>query len=155
MTPKRVAYRAVFKREANGIFVTFPELKGCMTQGETIEDAIFMARDALGLFLIKRIERGFDLPPANTAFVFEKSSDDSTFTQFIDVDLREYVHSSKPVKKTLSIPEWLNAIAEQHEINYSMVLKKALIRHLMNEVDEESLKESEKYLLDLGLAYFT
>lgn len=154
MLNTRVAYQAIFKKEKNGIIVTFPQLEGCLTQGQTIEEAIFMARNALGIYLSKKVERGIDLPPVDKTS-FPKELDENCFTQFIDVDLKEYViklQSNKPIKKTLNIPEWLSLIAENYEINYSNVLKKALINHLMK---EGGLKESEKYLLDIGLSYYT
>ena len=156
MKSTRLAYRAVFKNEDGKISVVFPELPGCVSQGDSIEDAIFMARDALGVYLSNKIERDEKFPPSSHSLDCDSVCGNNEFAQFVDVDLKDYVikiQSRKPIKKTLNIPEWLNVIVEKYDINYSNLFKKALIHHLRNE--EERLRESEKYLLDVGLAYYT
>lgn len=50
----------------------------------------------------------------------------------VTVDVKEYakIHFEKPVKKTLSIPAWLNAAAMERNINFSQVLQEALLQKL-------------------------
>ena len=54
------------------------------------------------------------------------------FVSLISVDLDEYVrkHSNKAVKKTLTIPAWLNTLAEKDNINFSQILQEGLKKHL-------------------------
>jgi len=47
-----LSYRALFRKEPEGGFsVTIPSLPGCMTFGETLEEAKVMAREAIELYI--------------------------------------------------------------------------------------------------------
>ncbi|MBK5245397.1 MAG: type II toxin-antitoxin system HicB family antitoxin, partial [Eubacteriaceae bacterium] len=56
--------------------------------------------------------------------------EDDSFTSLVACDLTQYVRSSKAVKKTLTIPDWLNNMAEKNSINFSQTLQKALMEKL-------------------------
>lgn len=89
-----------------------------------------MAWDALGLAVVSRIENRESLPPATEPYAITAVSD--TFCIIVPFDLIAYQkkHNSKAIKKTLSIPEWLNEAATDMNVNFSQVLQDALLQKL-------------------------
>lgn len=95
-----------------------------------MQSAYEMAWDALGLAVVSRIENRESLPPATEPYAITAVSD--TFCIIVPFDLIAYQkkHNSKAIKKTLSIPEWLNEAATDMNVNFSQVLQDALIQKL-------------------------
>ena len=89
-----------------------------------------MAWDALGLAVVSRIENRESLPPATEPYAITAVSD--TFCIIVPFDLIAYQkkHNYKAIKKTLSIPEWLNEAATDMNVNFSQVLQDALLQKL-------------------------
>jgi predicted RNase H-like HicB family nuclease len=120
-------YPAVFYPEEEGYSVDFPDLPGCFTQGDDLADAISMAEEALGLYLAVRYDEGLEvLPPSDVSSV----NPECGFVNYIASDPSKYRKNGKSIKKTLTIPEWLNTEAEKSGINFSAVLAEALITRL-------------------------
>ena len=122
-------YPAVFTKEETGYSVRFPDLEGCFTEGDTIEEAYDMAVEAMGLYL-KQSEGVFSFPKAQDVNNIKISANETVV--LIEFDELEYMkkHNSRAVKKTLSIPQWLNTLAEQNNVNFSQVLQNALKEQL-------------------------
>lgn len=115
-----IFYPAIFHPEELGYSVTIPDIEGCFTQGETMDEAITMAQDAIGLMLEdQKVCPKPSLPSALTV-------DPGDFVAMVPFDMTEYKKKFKPVKKTLSIPGWLNDAAEAAHINFSGVLQEGL-----------------------------
>ena len=121
-------YPAVFIAEETGYSVIFPDLEGCQTQGETMEEAVIMAQEALGLYLTSLEEDKMEIPKASSPPAIAIA--DNEFVTMITTDIEKYRRKNKAVKKTLSIPQWLNDEAELRHINFSSVLQKALKEEL-------------------------
>ena len=119
-------YPAVFQKEDVGYSVFFPDLEGCFTQGDTLEEAYIMAVDAIGLYLEDSETGIFRFP--ETSEITSISTDENQTIVLVEFDEIEYRkrHNNKSVKKTISIPQWLNIMAEENNINFSQVLQKAL-----------------------------
>ena len=119
-------YPALFHKEDDGGFwVSFPDIPECLTQGTDMSQAYEMAVDALGLALADRMkENNVPVPTSIDFLVIAENS----YPVIIEFDLLEYKkkHSSRAVKKTLTIPEWLNDEAIKKNINFSAVLQEAL-----------------------------
>ena len=120
----KTAYPAVVHEEDGSFWVEFPDLEGCFSDGETMADAISNAVDALGGYLCSLMDRGIDAPVASSAKEIDAGSD---FVTIIVTDPLSYKRSTKSIKKTLTIPEWLNEEAEKRHVNFSSVLQKALL----------------------------
>jgi len=124
---KKLFYPAVFHiAEEGGFWVTFPDMPECMTQGDDMTQAYEMAVEALGLAITSRLEEKEVVPEAS------QPSDinvEAGFLVVVEFDLLEYKkkHNAKAVKKTLSIPEWLNEEAMRMGLNFSQVLQEALM----------------------------
>ena len=99
----------------------------CSTFGKDLKEAFFMAEEALGLYFENETEF-----PQMTENVDSIKLKTNQFVNFVGVDMLEYYkkHSNKAVKKTLTIPEWLNILAESENINFSQLLQEALKQRL-------------------------
>lgn len=132
-------YPAIFYEEEGKISVIFPDLGNLATFGDNIADAMRMAVDVCGQYLFTALRDGEPFPPPSTlseinpaAILKEfemESASDSAFVNMVLADMTEYArqHSDKAVKKTLSIPMWLNTLCEEKSINFSKVLQDVLL----------------------------
>lgn len=124
-------YPAIFHNdEKGGYWISFPDFPECMTQGETMEEAYEMAVEAMGLCIDDRLKNEESLPEVSAPVDYILREGD--FSCLIEFDLVQYrkKHNTKSVKKTLSIPEWLNEAAMEHDINFSQVLQEALMKKI-------------------------
>lgn len=129
----KLVYPAVFKQEDIGYSVVVPDLIGCCTQGDTLEEAIQMAEDAALGWLLTALEENEEIPKASKINDI-KLQDKDEFVSLLLLDLSSYSErysSRKSVKKTLTIPFWLNERAERLKINFSKTLQDALISKII------------------------
>jgi predicted RNase H-like HicB family nuclease len=135
-------YPACFFKEENGYSVIFPDLNGLATCGETIDEAMAMAVDCLAGYLYTCEKDGDNIPAPSmitdidVAAVAEQISPGDpvgeAFVNMVSVDVAAYAreHFEKSVRKTLTIPAWLNSAALEQGINFSQTLQEALIGKL-------------------------
>lgn len=127
MKEKLMVYPAIFthtfENDTEYYEVSFVDFEG-YTFGTSIEDAFSMAQDLLGGMLINN-QKEFSKPTTN---ISEIKLEQNQFVNFIPIDLNEYrkKNNNRAIKKTLSIPEWLNVLAETENINFSQTLQEAL-----------------------------
>ena len=122
----RYIYPAVFTKEESFYTVRFPDLESCYTQGDSLQDAYEMASDILCLTLYNLEESKKKIPaPSDPAKI---KTTGSGFVSLIACDTIEYrrYYDNKSVKKTLTIPAWLNAMSEREGVNFSSLLQRAL-----------------------------
>ena len=110
-------YPAVFQKETDGFSVWLPDVPGCISQGDNLEEAV----DNIN---------GATIPAASLPG--DVKTEEGQFVALVEFDWAEYLrkNDTRTVKKTLTIPAWLNALAEEQHINFSGVLKSALIEKL-------------------------
>lgn len=128
---KKLFYPAIFhKAEEGGFWITFPDLPECMTQGDDMQHAYEMAVEALGLAITSRKEEKLALPTPSTPYEIITNSDE--FCVVVEFDMLAYKKrtNSRAVKKTLTIPEWLNEEATSLGVNFSQVLQEALLQKI-------------------------
>ena len=126
---KKLFYPAIFHvAEEGGFWITFPDIPECMTQGDDMQEAYEMAVDALGLALASREQEKQEIPSPSA--LSEIHVDANEYCVIVEFDMLAYKKRTNPksVKKTLSIPEWLNEEATALGINFSQVLQEALIQ---------------------------
>lgn len=122
------AYPAIFHAEEGGYWVEFPDLPGCVTEGNSVAEAVAEASSALGGYLCSLMDRGLEMPAPSDLRTLTAEGDD--FASIVAADPIAFQKRTKAVKKTLTIPEWLNSEAEKRHINFSSVLQQALISQL-------------------------
>ena len=124
----KYAYPAIFTPEDEGGFsIRFPNLEDCYTCGDDIVDGLIMAEDVLALVLYGYEKDGRDIPlPSKETDIPLKNGE---FVNYVACDTLEYrkIYSNKAVKKTLTIPEWLNEAATAMGLNFSQILQEALM----------------------------
>ena len=111
----KYAYPAIFTPEDDGGFsVRFPDLESCYTCGDDMFD-----------YGYEKDGRKIPCPSSKSSIPLS----DNEFINFIACDTLEYrkMYNNRAVKKTLTIPEWLNEAAVAMNINFSQVLQEALI----------------------------
>lgn len=129
----KYAYPAIFTPEEGGLYsVTFPDIPGCYTGGDSITDALEMASDALCLMLYDYEQNGAEIPAASSPRDVQAQAGEDDLVSLIACDTMIYrkLHDNRAVKKTLSIPSWLNDMAERAGINFSGTLQEALKQQL-------------------------
>ena len=125
---KKLFYPAVFETEEDGRFsVFFPDVPGCNTCGDNMQDAYEMAQDALGITLSYMQDNKEEMP--KSSLPKEISLEANQHLIIVEFDMLEYLkkNDSRAVKKTLSIPSWLNDAAISQGINFSQVLQEGLL----------------------------
>lgn len=121
-------YPAIFTPEDKGMYsISFPDIENCCTCGDNLEDGMMMAEDALALMIYSNYEEKILQAPDATPIEKIKLNK-GEFVTYVVCDTLEYRKrfGTKAVKKTLSIPEWLNDAAVKKKINFSQVLQEAL-----------------------------
>ncbi len=127
----KYVYPAIFKAlESGKYYIKVPDLPGCVTEGNDLIDSLDMAQDVISMWLCDAEDSNEMVPTASN--IFELKSDDSEFVNLISVDTIEYrnLQDSRAIKKTLTIPQWLNTKAEKAGVNFSQVLQDALKERL-------------------------
>jgi predicted RNase H-like HicB family nuclease len=128
----RYAYPAVFTPEEAGAFsVNFPDLESCYTCGDDMKDALMMAEDVLAFVLYDYERENRPIPEPSEMKTVKLEAGE--FVNYVACDTMEYRkrNNNTAVKKTLTIPEWLNEAATSMGLNFSQVLQEAL----MNKVE--------------------
>jgi len=122
----KLFFPSIFHAEDTGFSVTVPDIDGCFTEGDTIEEAYLNAVEAIGLFFEEINDHKLEIPSISKASNLH--CHEGEFLVLIEFDMLAYrkKHENKAVKKTLTIPLWLNTLAEQQHINFSKVLQTAL-----------------------------
>ncbi|MCL2336588.1 MAG: type II toxin-antitoxin system HicB family antitoxin [Firmicutes bacterium] len=128
-------YPAIFtpstvKERGTVYTVEIPDILGCVTEGDSIAEAIYMAREALAgcILALKQNKEDIPKPSAYDNIVPGKNE----FVTLIDVDLNDYLRKkeTKSIIKTVSLPQWLASMAEEAGISYSQTLQTALKQKL-------------------------
>ena len=125
---KKFFYPVVFEPEEVGVSVYVPDIPGCFTQGDSLEEALDNVQDAIGLMLEDKTPEEYPQPSKPNQLRLE----DAQFVMMVAFDKLAYdrKYNAKAVKKTLSIPAWLNNLAQERHINFSNLLQRALLNEL-------------------------
>lgn len=105
-------------------FVEIPDMEG-YTQGKDLAEAITMARDYIGFAGVEKLENGEPLPLPDQ---IKYNKNDAQITTLVDINFKKYKaqYDNKVVKKTLTIPNYLNELGNEQGINFSLTLTEAL-----------------------------
>ncbi len=127
----KLFYPAVFHHaEEGGFWITFPDFPEAVSEGDHLNDAYLMACDCLNTILSYRIKEKLDIPtPSSFSSIPVNPNDVVVLIEFDTVAFKRRINS-KAVKKTLSIPSWLNEEAIAKNINFSQVLQEALLEKI-------------------------
>lgn len=119
-------YPAIFTYADDGIDVSFPDLQGCFTCAKTEEEAVCMAQEAVISYMLS-VEEDNDIIPTPSMMkdIQPEKNQRIALISAIMPPARDDYHN-EPVRKTLTLPRWLEALARKNHINFSSVLQEAL-----------------------------
>ena len=131
----KYTYVALFNEDEDlGVYtITVPDLPGVISEGVTIEESIKQITDALEIWLLSAEDMSLNInPPSIFSDLQKKIKGKNDFLQYItvDTDFARKREMNKSVKKTLTIPSWLNDLAIEKDINFSQLLQQALKQEL-------------------------
>ena len=124
----KYVYPAILYPDDDKIGVTVPDLPGCHTYGDDMPDALFMAKDAIEMWLWHAENSATPIPAASKALP-AKPGETCTLIA-ADTDDYRQANDTRAVKKTLSIPSWLNHQAEKANAPFSQILQQGLKAYL-------------------------
>ncbi len=129
---KRESYEfvAIFNYEDDGINIRFPDLEEAISCATTTDEAIKNAKEVLELVLYNREEENIEIPKSTPLENIICSENERTVTVSVWMPLVRNEMEEQAVKKTLTIPQWLNKLAEAQNVNFSKVLQSALKEYL-------------------------
>lgn len=126
----KLIYPAVFypfSDGAGGYTVEFPDLPGCVTEGNDLEEAFEMAIDAASGWVLDELEEGNEIPKASAYADVKPRENGQVNIVLLDMDKYAEQYGEKAVRKNVTIPAWLNTFAEKRKINFSQVLQEAIL----------------------------
>ena len=124
----KYVYPAILYPDEGKIGVTVPDLPGCHTYGDDKADALFMAKEAVEMWLWNAENTSCPIPPASESLPHKRGE----ILTLVAADTDDYrrANDTRAVKKTLSIPSWLNTQAEMANAPFSQILQEGLKNYL-------------------------
>ena len=124
------SFIAVISFDKDGISIDFPDLSGCFTCAENESEIFKTAREILGLHIWSMERDGEPIPePSSIKDIMHEANETVMLVEVFMPPVRDRINN-KVVKKTLTIPQWLNAEAERHGVNFSLILQNGLKQYL-------------------------
>ena len=123
-------FPCIFIYNDTGISIYFPDLDGCVSHGDNEKSAYYNAKEALSLHIFGMEQDGDEIPTPSELRAIQLL--DNQQAVLIEVFMPPFraKQANKFVKKTLTIPEWLNLEAERAGVNFSQVLQTGLKDYL-------------------------
>ena len=120
----KIIYPATIEKIDNQYYLEFPDLSGCQTWGDSLEDVLGNAAEALEGYILTLLESDIKFSaPSDLSDVTVPDGGEKTYV-CCDIEIK----STTPVKKTLTIPEWVNKLGIENNINFSQTLTEAIIK---------------------------
>lgn len=124
----KLAYPIVLTPDPSGYVVFVPDMN-INTEGRSVAEAIEMASDAIGLCGISMQDMGREIPAPSAALPQCAEGEIATFA-LVDFDAYRRAHEQRSVRKSVTIPAYLNELAEASHINFSQILQEGLKQRL-------------------------
>ena len=121
---------AIFNYAEDGISISFPDLPGCLSCADTTNEAIKNAEEVLGLVLYDMEEENENIPEPTSLENVKCAENEKAVLISVWMPLVRNEIEEQSVKKTLTIPQWLNKMAEKENVNFSKLLQAALKDYL-------------------------
>ena len=126
----KLAYPAIitYCEDDNSYSVEFPDLPGCVSGGFSLIEAIEMGVDAASGWILTEIEDGNVIPKASDPREIN-IADDKSFINMLVLDMDSYSkkYSSKCIRKNVTLPKWVNTLAEKNNVNFSQLLQNTIV----------------------------
>lgn len=122
----RYVFPAIFEYCEESYTVTFPDLPGCITEGKDVDEALKMAKEAMELHIYNMEDDKEKIPAPSKPESIKLPK--HSFTSLIEVWMPPVRNEMRNeyIKKTLTIPKWLNDIVLEKKLNFSQLLQVAV-----------------------------
>ncbi len=128
----KLIYPAIFYpfEEGNGYTVEVPDLPGCVSEGDTLADAILMGTDAAAGWVLDELEDGNALPVASAASALQPEEGGIINLLVLDIDTYAERYGNKAVRKNITIPAYMVTYLESHDLSLSKLVQDAISRYM-------------------------
>lgn len=126
----KLIYPAVFypyEDGSGGYVVEVPDLPGCVTGGQNLEEAFEMVVDAASGWVLDELEEGNQVPEASPYEKIVPRENGQVNMILLDMEAYAERYGEKSVRKNVTIPAWLNTFAEKQRLNFSQILQEAIL----------------------------
>ena len=130
MKKDRYIFPAIFDYADDGISIEFPDLPGCLPCAHSDQEAVSNAKEAMALHLYSMEQDGDQIPEPTPVTKLQPQRNQAIVLVDVWMPVYRGAIENKAVKKTLTIPKWLNDLAEQEKVNFSQILQEALKQNL-------------------------
>ena len=118
-------YPAIFHPNDDGSYtITYPDLPGCISEGKSLGNAVYMAQTALTQWIEYLTDKKQSIPSASDLKSIDLSQEE--FVSLIRADVKD----GRAVKRTVSIPKWMDDKVTETGLSLSRVLQDALKERL-------------------------
>jgi len=132
-------FPAIFHRAEDGISVEFPDLQGCLTCGDATEEAVKNAKEAMALHLYGMEQDKEKIPSPSDIGSIKLAANEVLMLVEVWMPVFRDAVENKSIKKTLTIPKWLDDLAVKQHVNFSKILQSALKNHLGVDDDKKDI----------------
>ena len=124
----KLIYPAIFYpfEEGEGYTVEVPDLPGCVSEGDTLADAILMGTDAASGWVLDELEDGNPIPAASATSELHPEEGGIVNLLVLDMDSYAEKYGNKAVRKNITIPAYMETYAEMHGLSLSKVMQDAI-----------------------------
>ena len=125
----KIIYPATIEKTDNQYWLEFPDLDGCHTWGDSLEEVMTNAAEALEGYILSCMKNQLHFNKASDLKDIRCGEDSVKTYVYCDIEIK----STRPVKKTLTIPDWVNQIGVENNINFSQTLTDAIVRQYVQQ----------------------
>lgn len=130
-------YQVIFTKQKKGNYLVEVPNLDCLTEGKNLNDAIKMARDAIGIKGITLEDMGEKIPKASNKIDIKKGTfykEGESIISYVDIDFDDYRRSidNKMVRRNVTLPNWMDRLAEKEHLNVSKLLQDAISKLVGN-----------------------
>lgn len=126
----KYVYPAILTQEDDGIIVSIPDVEGARADGATMEEALENADDVLNLMLLTMEEKHMDTKPPTLIASLDVPKGSTVALVRSDTFAYSKKVDTRDIRKSVSIPAWMDSLAREHNLNFSNVLQNAICREL-------------------------
>lgn len=126
----KYVYPAILTQEDEGTIVSFPDVEGARADGATMEEALENADDVLNLMLLTMEEKHMNIKPPTPIASLDVPKGSTVALVRADTLAYSKKVDTRAIRKSVSIPAWMDSLAREHNLNFSNVLQNAICREL-------------------------
>ncbi|WP_123053128.1 type II toxin-antitoxin system HicB family antitoxin [Clostridium sp. JN-1] len=119
-------YPAILTQYKDNIGITFPDLPGCVSNADNMNEAVKNAKEVLALHLFGMEEDNIEIPDPSPIDRIKVNKNEIPLLVDVYMPLYREAIQNTSVKTTVTMPQWLKNLAEENSINFSQVIQSAL-----------------------------